>query len=152
MNLQNFTLFLHVSGVIVWVGGMAFAWACLRPALAVLPPAQHIPVWIGVFNRFFPLVWMSIVLILASGFGKLAMIGFANGPRAWHWMMLTGLIMVAVFVSVWFGPWRRLRQAARTEDWTAGAAALSSIRRRIGVNLVLSGITVAIATIGLAVL
>ncbi|AUN94794.1 CopD family protein [Pseudazoarcus pumilus] len=150
MSLQHLTLFLHLLAVIVWVGGMAFAYLCLRPAATMLPPAQRLPLWVATLERFFTLVWGAIVLILASGFGKLGAVGFANAPGAWHWMMLTGLVMVAVFVFLWFGPWRRLKAAVATEDWAGGALALGMIRRLVGFNLALGLVTVAIATLGLA--
>lgn len=149
---QHFGLFAHLVGVIVWVGGMALLYFCLRPAAAALPPAQRLPLWVGVFSRFFPLVWASIALILASGFGKLGAIGFGNAPSAWHVMLLTGLVMVVVFVSIWFGPWPALKRAVAAEDWAAGALALNRIRQRVAVNLGLGVLTVAIATLGLALL
>lgn len=149
---QNFGLFAHLLGVIVWVGGMALLYFCLRPAAMALAPAQRLPLWVAVFSRFFPMVWASIALILASGFGKLGAIGFANAPTAWHVMLLTGLAMVIVFVSIWFGPWSALKRAVAASDWAAGAVALNSIRQRVAINLVLGVITVAIATLGLALL
>lgn len=149
---QNFGLFAHLLGVITWVGGMALLYFCLRPAAMALAPPQRLSLWVAVFSRFFPLVWASIALILASGLGKLGAIGFANAPAAWHVMLLTGLAMIAVFVSIWFGPWAVLKRAVAAEDWAAGAAALNRIRQRVAINLVLGVLTVAIATLGLALL
>lgn len=149
---QNLGLFAHLLGVITWVGGMALLYFCLRPAAMALPPPQRLPLWVAVFSRFFPLVWVSIALILLSGFGKLGIIGFGAAPKAWHLMMLIGLVMVAVFVSIWFGPWVRLKRAVAAGDWPAGAAALNSIRQRVALNLVLGVITIAVATLGLALL
>ena len=34
MDLHPLLLFLHVAGVVVWVGGMFFAYVCLRPEAA----------------------------------------------------------------------------------------------------------------------
>ena len=51
-------LFLHLTGVAVWVGGMFFAWVCLRPVAAVqLQPPARLSLWLAVFARFFPWVW-----------------------------------------------------------------------------------------------
>lgn len=149
---QNFGLFVHLVGVIVWVGGMAVLYFCLRPAAMTLPPPQRLALWVAVFSRFFPLVWVAILLILLSGFGKLGAIGFANAPTAWHVMLLTGLAMVAVFASIWFGPWAALKRAVAADDMAAGAAALNRIRQRVAINLALGVLTVAIATLGLALL
>ena len=60
--------FLHILGFTVWVGGMFFAYMALRPVAALqLEPAQRLPLWAGVFARFFPWVWLTVALILASG-------------------------------------------------------------------------------------
>lgn len=150
MTFQHFSLFLHLVGVIVWVGGMAFAYFCLRPAAVALPPPQRLTLWESVFARFFPLVWIAVVLILVTGLGKLMGVGFATAPKAWHVMMLIGLVMVAVFASIWFGPWRALKLSVAAQDWASGAIALNRIRQRVALNLVLGVITVAVATLGLA--
>lgn len=148
MNLHSLMLFLHVLGVVAWVGGMAFAWGCLRPAALILPPQQRLPLWAGALGRFFILVWAAIALILLSGFHMLFEVGLAGAPKAWHAMLVSGLVMVAVFVSIWFGPWQRLQRAVAGEEWAAGAQALNLIRQRVGFNLALGLATIAIATLG----
>jgi uncharacterized membrane protein len=55
---------------------------------------------------------------------------------------------MAVFVAIWFGPWRRLQQAVTAQDWPAGAAALNRMRRLVVFNLGLGVVTIAIATLG----
>ena len=102
------------------------------------------------FRRFFALVWISIALILVSGFGTLIKVGFGNAPPAWHLMMVVGLAMVVVFVNLWFGPWQRLQAAVAGQDWASGAGALNAIRQRVALNLGLSAVNIAAATLGLA--
>lgn len=150
MTIHHWSLFLHLVGVVVWVGGMAFAWLCLRPAAMSLEGPQRLRLWCAVFERFFPLVWVSIAFILFSGLGKLLGVGFGNAPLAWHLMLVSGLLMIGIFLSIVFGPWPRLRTAVGKEDWAGGAAALGTIRQRVGVNLGLGLLTIAIATLGLA--
>ncbi len=149
MTVHHLMLFLHVLGVTVWVGGMAFAWGCLRPAAMQLPPAQRLPLWVASFSRFFPLVWAAVALIALSGIFMLLETGFARAPRAWHAMLLTGAVMMGVFASIWFGPWVRLQRAVRVEDWASGAVALNAIRQRVAFNLALGVVTIAVATLGL---
>lgn len=149
MTLHHLMLFLHLLGVVTWVGGMAFAWGCLRPAATQLPPAQRLPLWVGVLSRFFGLVWGAIALILLSGIAMLLEVGMGHAPRAWHLMTLTGAVMIAVFVSIWFGPWRALRSAVGREDWAQGAVAMNRIRGRVAFNLGLGLLTIALATLGL---
>lgn len=56
--------------------------------------------------------------------------------------------MMLIFATLWFGPWRRLKAGVVAEDWPAGAIALNAIRQRVGINLILGVITIAIATLG----
>lgn len=149
MRLHYLMLFLHLLGVVVWVGGMAFAYLCLRPALPLLPPPQRLTLMRAVLERFFMLVWAALACIGVSGPAMLLAVGMRQAPVAWHVMLLTGLVMGAVFVSLWLGPWKRLCAAVEAEDWAAGAAALAVIRQRVGFNLVLGVATIAVATLAL---
>lgn len=151
MRLHAVFLFIHLLGVIVWVGGMVFAHACLRPALAVLPPPQRLNLMRQALGRFFPMVWAALVCILVSGVAMLLAVGMAQAPGAWHLMLFTGLVMGGVFLSIWFGPWQRFQRAVVAEDWATAALALPVIRQRVAFNLVLGILTVAIATLGLGV-
>lgn len=149
MSLQPLTLFLHVSAVAVWIGGMFFAYLCLRPAaVEVLEPPQRLRLWRAVFGRFFAWVWAAVALILASGLARLVEVGFAAAPLNWHLMLAVGLVMMAIFGHVYFAPYRALKRAVAAEDWPAGAAALNRIRGLVGLNLTLAGLTIAVATLG----
>lgn len=150
MSFHNIALFLHLVGVVTWVGGMAFAYFCLRPAAAALSPADRLALWRSVFERFFQLVWIAIVLILFSGLGRLLSLGFSGAPPAWHVMMVVGLVMIGIFVSLIVGPWPRLQRAVAQQDWARGAAALNQIRQRVALNLSLGVLNIAVATLGLA--
>ena len=92
MKLHHFLLFIHLAGVVVWVGGMAFAHFCLRPAALALPPAQRLGLWRAVLGRFFRIVWVAIAVIVVSGFAMLLEVGFAQAPRSWHVMAAIGLL------------------------------------------------------------
>ncbi|HPR05039.1 MAG TPA: CopD family protein [Denitromonas sp.] len=150
MNAPHIFLFFHLLAVIVWVGGMAFAYLCLRPAAGVLAPPDRLRLWQGVFSRFFPMVWVAVIAILLTGFGGLLNIGFANAPLAWHIMMSVGLVMIFIYAYVWFVPWQALKRAVAAERWPDGAAALGRIRQAVAVNTSLGLINVAVATLGLA--
>ncbi|MFY0991980.1 DUF4149 domain-containing protein [Halomonas sp. C05BenzN] len=142
---------LHVLAAVIWVGGMFFAWMILRPvAVSLLDPPQRLTLWRHVFQRFFPWVWAAVIVLLATGLWMLfAVFGGMAGAR-WHihLMLLTGLAMTALFLHVWFAPYRRLTQAVTGEDWPRGGRALGQIRRLIGINLILGLATVAIAAGG----
>lgn len=150
MKHHHVLLFVHLAGVIVWVGGMAFAHFCLRPSALQLPPAQRLTLWHGVFGRFFPIVWGAVAAIGLSGSAMLLEVGFAQAPRSWHLMAGVGSVMMAIFASIWFGPWPALKAAVAAESWARGAQALNAIRQRVTLNLVLGTLTVVLATVGLA--
>jgi uncharacterized membrane protein len=140
--------FLHVLSVVIWVGGMFFAYMALRPVAAErLEPPQRLSLWEGVFGRFFPWVWGSVAVILGSG---LHMMFSMSMPPA-HYislMMVLGLAMMLLFAHVFFAPYKRLKRAVAAKDWPAGGAALGQIRKLIAINLTLGLITVTVATLG----
>lgn len=142
-------LFLHLTGVVLWVGGMFFAWMCLRPvAAAQLEPAARLRLWVAVFARFFPWVWGAVLMILVSGLMPFLATGMKHAPPHWHLMLLIGLVMIGIFVVVFSSPYRKLGSAVAHQDWAAGAVALGRIRQLIGVNLILGIATIAVASIG----
>lgn len=142
-------VFLHIAGVVLWVGGMFFAWMCLRPVAAVqLEPPARLKLWAAVFARFFPWVWAAVSAILLSGVVTLSFVGMKQAPLHWHAMLLLGLVMVGIFVYVVHGPYRKLNAAIAGQDWPAGGVVLGQIRQLIGTNLILGVVTIAVATLG----
>jgi uncharacterized membrane protein len=142
---------LHVIAVVIWVGGMFFAYMVLRPVAAgQLEPPPRLRLWVGVFSMFFPWVWSSIVAILATGFwliygvyGGMGGVGFYV-----HAMLGLGLVMMLIFVHVFFAPYARLKRAVAAEDWPEGGRQLATIRKLVGVNTLLGIVTTAIASGG----
>ena len=95
---MNVSLLLHVLGVVVWVGGMFFAYMTLRPvAASVLEPPQRLTLWAGVFGKFFPWVWASVALILLTGLHMLALIGGMAAPLYAMAMLALGVLMMLIF-------------------------------------------------------
>ncbi|MFN3593143.1 MAG: CopD family protein [Thiobacillaceae bacterium] len=123
----------------VWVGGMFFAYLCLRPvAAAQLEPPQRLRLWHGVFARFFPWVWAAVILLVSSGHGIIGQMGGLAGlPVHIHVMLGIGYLMAAIFVYLYFIPFPQLRAAVASQDWKAGGAALNRIRILVGTNLTL---------------
>jgi len=151
MNTISIALALHALAAVFWVGGMAFAHVFLRPAsgTALEGPARQ-RLWLEVFARFFPAVWIAIAVLLATGYWMVlgAMGGFSALRIHVDVMQMLGIVMMLVFAHVYFAPWRRFRRAVETGDHTAGATALARIRRLVGINLVLGAIVVAVAASG----
>jgi uncharacterized membrane protein len=135
---------VHILCAVIWVGGMFFALLVLRPSLGVLEPPQRLQLHSQVFRRFFLIIWHAMPLALISGYAMLLGVfgGFAGAGWSINLMQLLGLIMAALFLVVFFGPWARFRYGADP------ARAADGIRRLIMVNLVLGLVTVCVAAIG----
>lgn len=137
---------LHVLSTVVWVGGMFFAYVCLRPvAASQLEPPARLRLWAGVFAKFFPWVWVAVVLLLLTGQGIIAQVGgYDVVPKHVHVMAGIGYLMAAIFAYVYFVPYRRLLAAVQAETWPAGGEALAVIRRLVGTNLTLGLLNIAL--------
>lgn len=150
-SLMSLLVTLHILSAVVWVGGMFFAYMALRPAAAaVLQPPQRLPLWVQTFRNFFPWVWASIVLLLATGYGMVFAVfgGFGGVGIHVHIMQLLGIAMVLLYAHMFFAPFKRLKNHVIIEDWPAAGAQLNQIRRIIGINLSLGLILVAVASGG----
>ena len=148
---MGIALLLHLLGVVVWVGGMFFAYMALRPvAVSVLEPPQRLNLWAGVFAKFFPWVWLSIALILGSGLYMWMALGGMAAP-AYVWVMMgLGIVMMLIFAHVFFAAFKKLKRAVADQAWPAGGAALGQIRMLIGINLSIGLITIVVAILGRA--
>ncbi|MDE0856125.1 MAG: CopD family protein [Nevskia sp.] len=140
-------LALHVLSAVVWVGGMFFAYQCLRPSLAELGAAERTALWSRVLGRFFGWVLIAAPLILLSGlwmmFNELPVVQLRV-----HLMMGLGIAMMLLFLHVYFAPFRRLRRAVAAGDTPLAAQQVGTIRKLVAVNLTLGLAVVLIATAG----
>jgi uncharacterized membrane protein len=134
---------LHLLCAVVWVGGMFFAYVVLRPSMGAIEAPQRMLLHTRVFKKFFLVIWHAMPVILLSGGAMIALQwDMATAPWQIQAMMGLGLVMAAVFLAIVFGPYRQFR---RTTDRNRMASSLDSIRRLIGVNLVLGLVTVIVA-------
>lgn len=116
----------------------------LRPAAAeLLAPPQRLPLIAQTLQRFFKLVWVTIVVLLLSGLAMLMGVGMKNAPAGWHAMLGIGLVMFALFGHLYFGPFRRLRQAVSAADWPEGGRRVKQIATLATVNLALGVLAIA---------
>ena len=141
---------LHTLAAVIWVGGMFFAYLVLRPSAGALEPAIRLPLWQRVFSRFFPWVWLSIAVLLVTGFSMIFMGlgGFGAAGTYVHAMTALGIVMMAIYAHLYFAPWKRFRQAVAASDWPGAAKELGQIRRIVVVNLTLGVVTVLIGASG----
>ena len=141
---------LHTLAVIVWVGGMFFAYMCLRPAAGPLEPAQRLELWGRGFEKFFPWVWASIAALLLSGYGMIFVVlgGFGSVGVHVHIMQVTGLTMILLYLHLWFAPYRRFKDALGANDLAEAGRRLNQIRLIIAINLPLGLLTALIGATG----
>lgn len=148
MVLHALMLFLHITSVVVWVGGMFFAYVCLRPTVVELfDPPERLRLWRGVLARFFVSVWWATTLITASGLIMFMLYGSGKAPPSWHLMTSSGVLMIAIYIYVVTIPFNALKRAVEAEDWKAGGVALNRIRQMVGINLLLGVLTIGFATL-----
>jgi uncharacterized membrane protein len=134
----------HLLSAVVWVGGMFFAYVVLRPTAGkLLDPPHRLPLWSEVFRRFFPWVWVAIILLLVTG--NWMIFGFYGGMKqsGLHIHIMNGIawIMILLFIYLNLIPLKGLRASVAIQDWPAGAEHLAQIRRIFAINLSL-GLTI----------
>jgi len=151
MSLHSIAISLHILSAVLWVGGMFFAHQVLRPVAAQqFEPPQRLKLWAQVFSRFFPWVWICVVLLPTSGywltfklFGGMGVVGVHI-----HIMQGLGWLMILLFMHLYFAPYRRLKEAVITEQWPEAAKRLNQIRQIVGINLLLGILVIAVAAGG----
>jgi uncharacterized membrane protein len=135
---------LHIFGAVVWVGGMFAIYICLRPALVTLEPPERMRLMRATFQRFFPWVWLAILLLLASGYWMVFRVfgGFAGAGLPIHLMQGIGWVMILLFVWLFHGPWLAFKRAVDAADWATAGVSLNRIRQIIAINLPLGLIVI----------
>ena len=141
---------LHALAAVVWVGGMFFAYMVLRPATGPLAAPMRLQLWQRVLGRFFPWVWASVAVHLATGYGMLFAFfgGFAGAGPHIHVMQVTGIAMTLLFLHLYFAPWPRFSRAVAAGSFDQATLQLNQIRMIVATNLVLGLITVAVGASG----
>jgi len=146
--MNRFLVLIHLAAVIVWIGGMFFAHACLRPvAAAQLQPQQRLPLLAAVLGRFFAVVGWALLLLWSSGLIRFAQVGAAI-PWNWHAMAGIAAAMTVILGLIVFRFHRPMVAAVTVQDWPAAGAAMNAIRKLVLTNLVLGFATVVVAVLG----
>jgi len=147
---MHILLTVHLLAAVIWVGGMFFAYVCLRPvAGSLLSPPERLSLWQGVFKRFFNWVWLAVAALILSGHGMIAIYGgFAQIGLHIHIMLGLGYLMIALYAFLFFMRFKQFSSAVAEENWQEAAGFLNKIRHIVAVNLVLGLVTVAVASGG----
>ena len=148
------TLFklIHLLAVLIWVGGMFFAYVVLRPAaMDVLQPPERLRMWDSVFRRFFKWVWVAVGSILVTGLYLIYLYGgIAHVARHVHIMLALGLAMMAIYGYVFFACYVPLSLHVAKQRWKEAGEILGRIRKLVALNLVLGLLTVCVVVIGMS--
>ncbi len=141
---------LHVLAMMIWVGGMFFAYMFLRPAAASeLEPPARLALWRNVFSRFFPWVWAIVVIIPFTGVWMIGSLGGMAGVGLYvHVMTGLGIVMILIFMHVFFAPFKRLKRGLDAGDIPGAAKQLNQIRTLVGLNTLIGIATILTATAG----
>lgn len=142
---------LHILSAVIWVGGMFFAYMFLRPAAAsTLEPPLRLTLWVDVFKKFFPFVWVSVILLPLTGYLMIFDIwkSMAATPLFVHIMNGLGIIMILIYMHVYFAPFKRLKEAVIKGDWPEGGRNLNIIRKMVGINTVIGLIVIIVVSAG----
>ena len=110
---------LHLLATVIWVGGMFFAYMALRPvAASLLEPPQRLPLWSKTFDRFFPWVWVAVIILPITGLWMVYSVfgGFEHVGHYIYLMTGIGSLMILLFLYVFFSPYRRMQQALVAND------------------------------------
>lgn len=148
---MSIAITLHLLAVVVWVGGMFFAYMALRPVAAtLLEPSLRLPLWSQTFARFFPWVWAAVILLPVTGYWMILYVfgGFSGLALYIHIMQAVGIVMILIFLHVYFAPYQRLRKAVLAGNFTAAGKQLATIRKLIGLNLILGLVLIVVSSSG----
>lgn len=141
---------LHLLSACLWVGGMFFAYFALRPvAAALLEPPLRLPLWAQSFRRFFVWVWAFVLLLPLSGYAMISLHyqGMANAPVSVHLMQLMGWLMIAIFIYLYFIPYKNMRTFLVDAKLPEAGKCLNRIRQLVATNLALGISTIIIASL-----
>lgn len=147
---MTFFKLIHLFAVLIWVGGMFFAYVVLRPAaVEILQPPERLRLWDSVFRRFFNWVWGAIGAILLTGLYMIYQFGgIVHVPHYVQLMLLLGLLMAGIYGYVFFACYVPLSLHVANERWKEAGGMLGRIRQLVAINLTLGLITIVVVKIG----
>jgi len=136
---------LHVLSIVIWIGGMLFAHAFLRPAAAALPDETRFKLMHDVLGRFFKVVTVVSVVALFTGYWMMGHVaknvvqagGSFDAPLDWTVMAIVGTLMVLIYGHIRFALFGKFGKALSANDMAQAGTYLNKTRQWVLVNLVL---------------
>ncbi len=149
--MHKLWIFLHLVGVVVWIGGMFFMLHCLRPSLEAIDGPQRPKLMLAVQDKFFKMVTVALVLIWGSGLAMLYT-AISNGlrpwPIGWHVMITLAVVMTLVFFYIRFALFVQAKQAFEQAKPGELGPLMEKIRMAVMANMGLGFLVVAAAIFG----
>lgn len=149
MALRSLLVAIHTMSAVVWVGGVFFMVMIMKWAVHVLEPKDRVAVMTRVFDRFFFWVWVSVILILVTGFYIIFALygGFKGLGMHIHIMLTIGLLMTFIYAYIYFVPFQKLKKLKEAGDIPAAVKQVHSIRDIGMVQLVLGTLLIVLVQI-----
>lgn len=139
------SLACHLLAAVVWVGGLFFVCAALTRSGTCSGTPGHLLLWKQVLRPLWIWVWISMTVLLGSGFlMAFAVFGVSTLRLYVRVMMMLGLMMAAAQLWLHFVPWRRFREAVEAGDWSAAGRGLVNLRRTAGMCLAMGLIAIVV--------
>lgn len=149
--MHKLWIFLHLVGVVIWIGGMFFMLHCLRPSLDAIDGPQRPKLMVAVQGKFFKMVTVSLVLIWGSGLAMLYT-AVSNAlrpwPIGWHVMITLAVVMTLVFFYIRFALFAQAKQAFEQAKPGELGPLMEKIRMAVMANMGLGFLTIAAAIFG----
>lgn len=148
---MSLAIALHLLAAVIWVGGMFFAYMAMRPAVGQVVDVSHRgALWCQTLSRFFRWVWVSIGVLLVTGYWMVFAVFGGMAGAGWHIHVMQGLgiVMMLIFLHVYFAPFRRLKLAVANSDPQEGQRRVGQIRMLVGINLILGLLVIVIGSGG----
>jgi len=149
--MANVLQLLHLIAAIVWMGGMTFMLFALRPAaLTLLEPQPRLRLMGEVWRRFFSIVGVAVLVLLATG-GHMFAVGFkamktATGagsvPFGWVVMLVLGVVMCLIFGHIYFAGLRKFQRLVAAAQWPEAGKVATQIHTMVIANFVLGWVAI----------
>ncbi|MFQ5752560.1 MAG: DUF4149 domain-containing protein [bacterium] len=149
---------LHITMAVIWIGGIFYHLFVLGATVKELPHAARADLTSAVFNRFTRIVWLSIAVLVITGFFKAiylrAFFGLFATNYGWIFgiklLLVLAMIVVAVLFIFVFGPQLKSLSEMKSEASTSGFIFLQKkMATLVRVNLLL-GLLILLAAVMLA--
>jgi uncharacterized membrane protein len=67
-SFRVWILWLHLLGVVIWIGGLVFQWLVVRPACKRLTSVrEQVRMRLSLEARFYPVLWPAVGVVLFTG-------------------------------------------------------------------------------------